>query len=385
MSTFEIRDEEIDVEKIMERIRENIRKRKEEKSYSEIQDLLKEKGFEPTSIGLGRDELRHSLHAANMTWDVQIRQPILSYRRYVGRFLVKVRRLLQREIRWTIDPIINRQEYFNAAVVRSLNALVEWMENQQRMQRQMSEDLSMLTTEQPKDRSTRLKINLLSFEEKFRGSSNEVKRKLSSYLDYFKECRDVLDIGCGRGEFLELLKENGIGGRGIDIDEKMVQCCTNKGLDVVLADALSYLKSLEDQTLDGVFSAQVIEHLASSEVIELVELCYKKTKPRGRFVAETINPLSMAIFTRSLYLDPAHIKPIHPETMRFLLESSGFEDVRFTFSSPSLENEKLKAVDIGLTRDESDAQLVKIVNENFEKLNLLLYGYQDYAVIARRP
>ena len=385
MSTFEIRDEEIDVEKIMERIRENIRKRKEEKSYSEIQDLLKEKGFEPTSIGLGRDELRHSLHAANMTWDVQIRQPILSYRRYVGRFLVKVRRLLQREIRWTVDPIINRQEYFNASVVRSLNALVEWMENQQRMQRQMSEDLSMLTTEQPKDRSTRLKINLLSFEEKFRGSSNEVKRKLSSYLDYFKECRDVLDIGCGRGEFLELLKENGIGGRGIDIDEKMVQCCTNKGLDVVLADALSYLKSLEDQTLDGVFSAQVIEHLASSEVIELVELCYKKTKPRGRFVAETINPLSMAIFTRSLYLDPAHIKPIHPETMRFLLESSGFEDVRFTFSSPSLENEKLKAVDIGLTRDESDAQLVKIVNENFEKLNLLLYGYQDYAVIARRP
>jgi len=385
MSTFEIRDEEIDVEKIMERIRENIRKRKEEKSYSEIQDLLKEKGFEPTSIGLGRDELRHSLHAANMTWDVQIRQPILSYRRYVGRFLVKVRRLLQREIRWTVDPIINRQEYFNASVVRSLNALVEWMETQQRMQRQMSEDLSMLTTEQPKDRSTRLKINLLSFEEKFRGSSNEVKRKLSSYLDYFKECRDVLDIGCGRGEFLELLKENGIGGRGIDIDEKMVQCCTNKGLDVVLADALSYLKSLDDQTLDGVFSAQVIEHLASSEVIELVELCYKKTKPRGRFVAETINPLSMAIFTRSLYLDPAHIKPIHPETMRFLLESSGFEDVRFTFSSPSLENEKLKAVDIGLTRDESDAQLVKIVNENFEKLNLLLYGYQDYAVIARRP
>ena len=385
MSTFEIRDEEIDVEKIMERIRENIRKRKEEKSYSEIQDLLKEKGFEPTSTGPGRDGLRDSLHAANMTWEVQIRQPILSYRRYVGRFLVKVRRLLQREIRWTIDPIINRQEYFNAAVVRSLNALVEWMENQQRMQRQMSEDLSMLTTEQPKDRSTRLKINLLSFEEKFRGSSNEVKRKLSSYLDYFKECRDVLDIGCGRGEFLELLKENGIGGRGIDIDEKMVQCCTNKGLDVVLADALSYLKSLDDQTLDGVFSAQVIEHLASSEVIELVELCYKKTKPRGRFVAETINPLSMAIFTRSLYLDPAHIKPIHPETMRFLLESSGFEDVRFTFSSPPLENEKLKAVDVGLTRDESDAQLVKIVNENFEKLNLLLYGYQDYAVIARRP
>jgi len=385
MSTFEIRDEEIDVEKIMERIRENIRKRKEEKSYSEIQDLLKEKGFEPTSTGPGRDGLRDSLHAANMTWEVQIRQPILSYRWYVGRFLVKVRRLLQREIRWTVDPIINRQEYFNASVVRSLNALVEWMENQERMQRQMSENLSMLTTEQPKDRSTRLKIDLLSFEEKFRGSTNEVKRKLSSYLDYFKGCRDVLDIGCGRGEFLELLKENGIGGRGIDIDENMVRCCTNKGLDVVLADALSYLKSLDDQTLDGVFSAQVIEHLASSEVIELVELCYKKTKPRGRFVAETINPLSMAIFTGSLYLDPAHIKPIHPETMRFLLESSGFEDVRFTFSSPSLENEKLKAVDVGLTRDESDAQLVKILNENFEKLNLLLYGYQDYAVIARRP
>jgi len=385
MSTFEIRDEEIDVEKIMEKIRENIRKRKKEKSYSEIQDLLKEKGFEPTSTGPGRGELIHSLHAANMTWDVQIRQPILSYRRYVGRFLVKVRRLLQREIRWTVDPIINRQEYFNASVVRSLNALVEWMETQQRMQRQMSEDLSMLTAEQPKDSSTRVKVDLLSFEEKFRGSSNEVKRKLSSYLDYFKGCRDVLDIGCGRGEFLELLKENGIGGRGIDIDEKMVQFCTNKGLDVFLADALSYLKSLEDQTLDGIFSAQVIEHLASSEVIELVELCYKKTKPGGRFVAETINPLSMAIFTRSLYLDPAHVKPIHPETMRFLLESSGFKDVRFTFSSSSLENEKLKAVDVGLARDEIDAQLVKILNENFEKLNLLLYGYQDYAVIARRP
>jgi len=125
MSTFEIRDEEIDVEEIMERIRENIKKRRQQSGYSEVQRLLQEPGFQPEVSGV---DLRENLHAADVAWQIQVRRPILSYRRFISRLVVKIRRLLQQEIRWTVDPIVDRQEYFNASVVRCLNAVAKTIE-----------------------------------------------------------------------------------------------------------------------------------------------------------------------------------------------------------------------------------------------------------------
>jgi len=370
MSTFEIRDEEIDVEKIMEQIRENIKKRKQQTSYSEAQTLLQEPEFKPQESGLESDELRASLRAAKKAYQVQIRRPILSYRRFVSGIVVRIRRILQQEIRWTIDPIVDRQDYFNASLVRILNALVESVESLQRRQ--------------PKGDWNTLSMDYPSFEEHYRGDSEEIKRRLSVYVRFFKGCSKVFDVGCGRGEFLELLRENGIGAFGVDTNKSMVQICLKKGLDVKLDDALSYLRSLNNEYLDGIFSAHLIEHLRPPDLIGLIRLAHAKLRSGAYFIAETPNPLSVMTATRTLYLDPSHVKLIHPETMRFLLESNGFEKIELQFLQPWPEEMKLSPLETSSTTDPTVVRFLEGLNQNFAKLNDLLFGCQDYAVIARK-
>jgi len=369
MSTFEIRDEEIDVEKIMERIRENIKKRKQQRGYPEVQRLLKEPGFQPQVSGVESIDLRENLHAASMAWQVQVRRPILSYRRFMSDLVIKIRRVLQQEIRWTVDPIVDRQEYFNASIVRVLNALVESVQNLQR--------------DQEKDDWNKLPIDLVSFAERYRGSSEEIKRRLTIYVDYFRGCSKVVDIGCGRGEFLELLRENSIGAFGVDTNSSMVQICLKKGLDVKWDDALSCLRSLQNGYLDGIFSAHLIEHLTPPELIGLICLSHAKLRPGAYFIAETPNPLSIATATQTLYLDPSHVRLIHPETMRFLLESNGFEKIECKFLQPWPEETKLSPLETSSISDPAIIRLLEGLNQNFARLNDLLFGCQDYAVIAR--
>ncbi len=227
-------------------------------------------------------------------------------------------------------------------------------------------------------------MNYFLFEEKFRGSTEEIKQRQSIFLEYFKNCQNVLDIGCGRGEFLSLLKENGIGARGIDINEDMVSYCQKNGLDVQEAEALSYLKSLEDISLDGVFSGQVVEHLQPEQLISLVKLSYDKMKFSTYFIAETINPLCLSVFAASFYMDLSHVKPVHPETIKFLLESVGFTDIEFKFFSPFPEAARLSKLTINDGVGDEEKARIEAMNHNIDKLNSLLYGYQDYAVIAKK-
>jgi len=372
MSTFEIRDEEIDVEKIMERIRKNIKKRRQQKGYYEAQRLLQEPGFKPQESGLESDELRASLWPAKMAYQVQVRRPILSYRRFVSGLVVRIRRILQQEIRWTVDPIVDRQEYFNRLIVRSLNVLVESVERLQKGQAQTDHDWN------------RLPMDYVSFEERYRGNSEEIKRRLTVYVDYFKRCSKVVDIGCGRGEFLELLKENGIGAFGVDMNDDMVEVCLKKGLDVKWDDALSYLRSLADGYLDGIFSAHLIEHLTPVDLLEFIRLCSAKLRSGAYFIAETPNPLSLSTFATAFYVDLSHVKPVHPKTMQFLLDTNRFKEIEFRFSQPWPEDMRLNLFETSSIKDLAAIRLLEKLNQNFAKLNDLLFGCQDYAVIARK-
>jgi len=397
VNAFEIKDEEINVEEIMERIRENIRKRKQRGDYSEVQRLLQEPGFQPQVSGIESGGLMESLREANMAWQVQVRRPILSHRRFVRPLVIKIRKILQQEIRWTVDPIVDKQEHFNALIVRVLNALAESIESLRRDQEKdrqerlninrslnaLAESIESLRRDQEKDDWNKLPMDLVSFQERYRGESQEIKRRLSIYVDFFRGCNRVLDVGCGRGEFLELLKENGIGAFGVDTNESIVQICLKKGLDVRQGDALSFLRSLEDGYLDGVFSAHLIEHLRPADLIEFIRLCSAKLRPGAYFIAETPNPLSLSTLA-NFYLDPSHVKPIHPETMRFLLESNGFEKVEFRFGQPSPEGPKLSLLDTDSIKNPSLIRLIEKLNQNLTKLNDLVLGFQDYAVIARK-
>lgn len=214
------------------------------------------------------------------------------------------------------------------------------------------------------------------FENRFRGYEAEVKKQQVSYLLYFKKKGKVLDLGCGRGEFLELLEKNGIKGVGIDINDQMIDICLEKGLDCQKGDMLEKLADHEDGSLSGIFSSQVIEHLPPSYLKRLLELAYFKLAPSSCIVLETINPVSVFSLVEIYFLDLSHQKPIHPQAIKFLMESTGFEEVEIIYSSP-VEKERLQDLP-------GSDEAATILNQNIDKLNKLLYAPSNYAAIGKK-
>ena len=168
------------------------------------------------------------------------------------------------------------------------------------------------------------------FEEIFRGSERFISERQRPYLELIRDHAPVLDVGCGRGEFLDLLGEAGVQARGIDIDQGMVNVSRGKGHDVVLADAISYLAGLEDASLGAIFTAQVVEHLPYPEFVRLLELSVEKLRPGGVFVAETVNPHALFAF-KTFWVDPTHRNPIYPEVALAYACLSGFRSGRIVF------------------------------------------------------
>ena len=220
-------------------------------------------------------------------------------------------------------------------------------------------------------------FDYVEFAEKFRGTEGEIKDQQRCYVSYFTGGDNVIDIGCGRGEFLELLREHGIRGRGVDVDIDMVLLCKDKGLDVVMDNGYSHLTTLPDDSVDGIFGAQVIEHMAPRHVIDLVRLCHRKLAPGGALVLETPNPACLMVFADTFYKDPSHVQPAHPDTMRFLFTATGFEDVSLKFLSPVDPGMRLPL----LPASDPD---VEPFNRGIERLNSLLFGFKDFAVIGRK-
>ena len=224
----------------------------------------------------------------------------------------------------------------------------------------------------------------VAFEDLFRGSDDDIRGRLSAYLPYFDGTSDVLDAGCGRGEFLELLRDRGITASGVDINHEMVRQCRAHGLTVHEGDLLHHLAGQPDQSLGGLFAAQVVEHLEPAYLLELLDTAFDKLRPGAKIVLETINVASWSAFFHSYVRDITHIRPLHPDTLSYLVTVSGFQRVEVVYRSPCAEQNKLEEVPSADTADPV-ASLAPALNRNVEKLNALLFGDQDYAVLAVRP
>jgi O-antigen chain-terminating methyltransferase len=220
----------------------------------------------------------------------------------------------------------------------------------------------------------------VGFEDRFRGAPEEIRRRVSEYLPLFAGARDVLDLGCGRGEFLRLLREEGISARGIDVNAAMVQVCRGHGLDVIEADALGYLRAQPDRSLGGLFAAQVVEHLEPRYLMALLDAAFDKLRPGAPIVLETINPACWFAFFESYIRDITHVRAIHPETLQYLLVASGFQRVEIKYSAPYPDREKLQPLPPTAVLGDS----VETLNANVERLNRLLFTFLDYAAIGRR-
>ena len=145
----------------------------------------------------------------------------------------------------------------------------------------------------------------------------------------------MLDVGCGRGEFLGLLAREGISAHGVDSDPGMVRRCTELGLQAQLGDGNAYLESVQDGTLGTIFSAQVIEHLPHIELQRLLELALRKLKPGGLFIAETVNPHRISSL-KTFWVDLSHQHPIFPEVALTACAIAGFQS-GFVFA-PTFES-----------------------------------------------
>lgn len=175
------------------------------------------------------------------------------------------------------------------------------------------------------------------FAERFRGSEEHVRAGQHIYLPYFEGCQSVLDIGCGRGEFLELMRDAAIPARGIDLGAESVALCRLKGLDAEIADVFPYLASLGEGTLDGIFCSQVVEHLPPERLPELIRLCAERLSRGGVIVIETPNPECLAIFATHFYLDPTHTRPVPHPLLMFYLEEYGVGLIELRRLSPAVE------------------------------------------------
>ncbi|MBN2399766.1 MAG: class I SAM-dependent methyltransferase [Candidatus Aminicenantes bacterium] len=215
-------------------------------------------------------------------------------------------------------------------------------------------------------------IQYADFEQRFRGSREQIETRLQKYLPLFAGRHEILDIGCGRGEFLELLAASGHQGLGIDLSASMLEIAAEKGLECYQADALLFLKNRAAESLDGIFSSQVIEHFQPEYLRRVISESFRVLRHGSPLLLETINPLSLFALSRIYFLDPTHQQPLHPEYMRYLLSSSGFSAVEIIFTAEP-ENEKLRAM-------APDNPLALTFNGNVDRLNQLLFSACEYAV-----
>ena len=209
------------------------------------------------------------------------------------------------------------------------------------------------------------KFDYARFAERFRGSDEYVKAGQQFYLPYFSGCHNVLDIGCGRGEFLEMMQGAGIAARGIDLSEESVAACRLKGLHAETADLYPYLAALPEGSLDGIFCSQVVEHLPPELLPELIRLCAGRLAPGGVIAIETPNPECLAIFATHFYLDPTHTRPVPHPLLIFYLEEFGVGGVELRRLSPALES-------------------MPALNSLPEDFRSAFFGALDYAVIGRK-
>jgi len=329
-----------------------------------------------------------------------------SARPVIGSAIRFVKRGVRRSLRWYVKPMMEQQSRFNNATLDLAERLR--LQNEHLMLELEQLKRSQSDTERLVDNvradietgmtapsgngsdvaesspvptaSARRSLDYRGFEDRHRGAYEDIRKLLSVYVPHFRGCQRVLDVGCGRGEFLRILRDEGIGAYGVDSDEGMVEACREEGLEVVLDDAVAHLRSLEVGAIDGIFCSQVAEHLQAWQLMALLDAAYRKLAPGGVFVIETPNPESLFIFHSFFYVDLTHIRPIHPEAMRWAMQTSGFADTSIERVLPLPAEVRLEEIPPELHDDPAWF----LMATNIVRLNALLYGPQHYVAVGHK-
>ena len=322
----------------------------------------------------GRGQLLAARHRAERLWAVSADRPLERRPGPKGWIAYPLKRILRPFLRWYVEPLAHEQRMFNDVVLKMLDGILEEVDRGERSREEAARTLGEL-----EERLTRVERrgagagpatvaaqpaaaavpDYFAFESKMRGSTADIRERQRPYVDDFRDAAPVLDVGCGRGELLGLLRDAGIDASGIDADADMVAFARGEGLAVEQADALAHLEALPDASLGGIFAGQVVEHLPPATLFRFLELAAQKLRPGGPLVAETINPLS-PLALRSYFADLTHAQPLVPETLALLAKQAGFREVETRY--------------LNAPRHADDVD---------ERIREILFAPLDYAIVAR--
>ncbi len=342
---YKINADNIDVEEIMSKIKQNIK----ERGYTE-EEIISNFDFTPEE----KNDI-DDISLLHRSWNINLEKEIESSPGIIGKSKIFFKKSIRKLVRPYVKPIIEEQIGFNAQIVRSIDKLNERINNLD---------------------GSNFNMNYLEFENQYRGSEEGIQNLQRKFIKYFDGKDNILDIGCGRGEFIkELLLDGKKKVLGIDMNVQMIDRCLSENLPVKHLNGVNYLSENSNLKLGGVFSSQVIEHLNPTQIANLIDGAYRNLVDGGILILETINPMTLITHAMTFPLDMTHKQLVHPYTLKFLLEQRGFRDIEIIYTSindPNIPILEIDSVD------------VKEYNERIKKMYELLFGAQDYAIIARK-
>jgi O-antigen chain-terminating methyltransferase len=279
--------------------------------------------------------------------------------------------LLEKTLRSELEKLFHKEQEVRAELVLQGTRVTRLLEtSQDRLAgSQQREQLETFAAEADHT----LDALYLSFEDQFRGSREEIKQRLRVYLPLVQDAlagrkkEPILDVGCGRGEWLELLGQEGWQSTGIDSNRMLVQQCRERGLKVIEVDLMDHLRGLPDKSLGVITGFHIVEHLPIETLVKFLDETVRLVKPGGLVIFETPNPQNVLVGSCNFYFDPTHRNPLPSPIMKFFLESRGFIGIQILNLNPS------------------DEAPVPGESEVVRRFNQYFYGPMDYAVVGRRP
>ncbi len=357
---------EVDVDALMAEVRERVREKRARGVYDDDLDSLARAPL-PGGLPLA-DELADPLAALPRYLGTDVRYDPRSRRAIVGPVVTFARRSAMWLLRWWIQEIVARQDRVNRLMLKELELL------RSRSASGLDARLARLEAEQRRRHRDEVAASLdyWHFADRFGGAEELVRELYLQFVPMFRRGRRVLDLGSGRGTFLQLMKDEGIGAYGVDVDARLVDLCRTRGLQAHEADGLAHLRGLADASLDGVFAAHFAEHVEPGYLVDVLRECRRVLAPGSPAVFVTPNARTLSVGAYLFWTDPSHRRPVPPELFRYYLEVAGFVEVESRTYSP---------LETRLAEDTGDERM----RGNLRALNETLFGDRDCALIGHVP